>query len=149
MTTIVKAEDICNYKFNHARAVQIRYDDIDVVGHVNNAVYHQYFNLGRIHYFLDVLGNNALEQQKIVTAQVNTTYVREVLIDDELQILTKVIHFGTKSLDMLQALVSQSDEGFVLHTFNVTTFVCINAETHATEIIPSEWQEAIKTFENE
>ncbi|MDR1760870.1 MAG: acyl-CoA thioesterase [Bacteroidales bacterium] len=149
MTTIVKPEDILNYKFHHARPVQIRYDDIDVVGHVNNAVYHQYFNLGRIHYFLDTLGNNALEEQKVVTAQVNTTYVREVLIDDELQILSKVIRFGTKSLDMLQALVSLANEGFVLHTFNVTTFVCINSKTHATQAVPAEWKKAIEKFENQ
>ncbi len=128
--------------------MQIRYDDIDVVGHVNNAVYHQYFNLGRIHYFLEVLGDNALEKQKVVTAQVNTTYAREVFADDDIQILTKIIRFGIKSMDMLQVLVSQSEEGFVLHTFNVTTFVCINAKTHTTETIPAKWKKAIEEFEN-
>ena len=149
MTAILKAEDILSYSFNHAHPVQVRYNDIDVVGHVNNAVYHEYFNLGRIYYFLTVFGSNAFAEQKVVIAQTNTTYVREVLIDDDLQILTKVIRFGTKSFDVLQALISQTDEGFVLHTFNVTTFVCINTETHATQAVPEEWKEAVGKFENQ
>ncbi|MCL2328894.1 MAG: acyl-CoA thioesterase [Bacteroidetes bacterium] len=148
MTTIVKPEDILNYKFHHVRPVQIRYNDIDIVGHVNNAVYHEYFNFGRMHYFYEVLGGSAFTVQEVVIAQTNTTYTKEILIDDDIQILSKIIRFGTKSLDMLQVLVSQSDEGFVLHTFNVTTFVCINTKTHATESIPAEWRKAIEMFEN-
>jgi acyl-CoA thioester hydrolase len=149
MTSILNVEDILNYSFHHARPVQIRYNDIDIVGHVNNAVYHEYFNFGRMHYFYDTLGDDAFAVQEVVIAQTNTTYVRQILIDDEIQILSKIIRFGTKSMDMLQVLVSQSDEGFVLHTFNVTTFVCINTQTHATEVIPEKWKNAIETFENQ
>lgn len=149
MTTIVKAEDILSYSFNHAHPVQVRYNDIDVVGHVNNAVYHEYFNLGRMHYFYTVFGYNAIAEQKVVVAQANTSYVREVLIDDDLQVLTKIIRLGNKSFDVLQALISPDEEGFILHTFIVTTFVCVNAETHRSEVMPEEWKEAVAKFEDD
>ncbi|MDR2963077.1 MAG: acyl-CoA thioesterase [Bacteroidales bacterium] len=149
MTTILRAEDIANFTFNHARAIQIRYNDIDVMGHVNNAVYHEYFNFGRVHYFFDMLGSEAFAQTEVVVAQTNTTYMREVLIEDDIQIVSKIIRFGTKSMDMLQVLVSQSEEGFVLHTFNVTTFVCVNTNTRVSEPIPEEWKRTIEKFEKQ
>ena len=36
--------------------IQIRFADIDVMGHVNNAVYLSYFEMARVHYFKQILG---------------------------------------------------------------------------------------------
>jgi acyl-CoA thioester hydrolase len=36
--------------------IQVRFADIDVMGHVNNAVYLSYFEMTRVHYFQELLG---------------------------------------------------------------------------------------------
>ena len=37
--------------------IQIRFADIDAMGHVNNAVYLSYFEFTRVHYFSELLGD--------------------------------------------------------------------------------------------
>ena len=43
--------DINQIEFNHQQAIQIRFNDVDVIGHVNNAVQLSYFDLGKVKYF--------------------------------------------------------------------------------------------------
>lgn len=144
----MKAEDILQYSFNHAHPIQVRYNDIDLAGHVNNAVYHEFFDLGRTFYFKEVLGEKPFTyEQSIVIAQSNTTYCKEVFLEDELQIVSKIIRFGNKSFDMLQALLRNTPEGSELTTFNVTTFVCMNYKKREPQQIPSPWVTKITAFE--
>jgi acyl-CoA thioester hydrolase len=44
-------------KKEHTTPVQIRFNDIDLMGHVYNAKYQEFFDLARIKYFEEVLGN--------------------------------------------------------------------------------------------
>lgn len=144
----MKAEDILKYSFNHAHPIQVRYNDIDLAGHVNNAVYHEFFDLGRTYYFKDVLGEKPFTyEQNIVIAQSNTTYFKEVFLEDELQIVSKIIRFGTKSFDMVQALLRNTPEGAELTTYNYTTFVSMNFKKHQPQAIPSHWIDKITVFE--
>ncbi len=41
-------------EFKHKLPVQIRFNDIDSLGHVNNAIYLSYFDLGKSAYFQTV-----------------------------------------------------------------------------------------------
>jgi acyl-CoA thioester hydrolase len=41
--------------FFHITPIQIRFNDIDKLNHVTNSVYQQYFDLGKMDYFNDVL----------------------------------------------------------------------------------------------
>lgn len=38
--------------------IQVRFADLDVMGHVNNSVYLSYFEMARVHYFGELLGYN-------------------------------------------------------------------------------------------
>ncbi|HON53371.1 MAG TPA: acyl-CoA thioesterase [Bacteroidales bacterium] len=144
----MKPEDILQYTFNHAHPIQVRYNDIDLAGHVNNAVYHEFFDLGRTFYFKEVLGEKPFTyEQNIVIAQSNTTYVKEVFLEDELQIVSKIIRFGNKSFDMIQALLRNTPEGAELTTYNLTTFVCMNYSKHEPQLIPLVWKDKITKFE--
>ena len=37
-------------KFFHETPLQIRFNDVDVMGHVNNSVYQNYFDVARLRY---------------------------------------------------------------------------------------------------
>ena len=43
-----------NRSFKHFSPVHIRFNDIDILGHVNNAVQQYYFDIARLDYFRDV-----------------------------------------------------------------------------------------------
>lgn len=144
----MKAEDVIQYTFNHAVPIQIRYNDIDLAGHVNNGVFHEYFDLGRVYYFDEVLGNGMFSRENhVAIVQSNTTYAKEVFFGDPIQMVSKVIRFGNKSFDFLQAILLESEEGIELCAFTLTTFVCMDYTTHSSKQIPEEWKEKIRIFE--
>jgi acyl-CoA thioester hydrolase len=149
-TKIMKSEDILSYQFFHAIPVQTRYNDIDLAGHVNNAVYYEYYDLGRVNYFNDVLGEHAFSEKKhVAIAQSNTTFLKELFLFDDIQLVSKTIRFGTKSFDLLQAILLPSEEGMELCSFTITTFVCMNYTKHESIKIPHEWKEKIELFEQQ
>ena len=39
------------YPFKRSTSVQLRFNDIDALGHVNNSVYFQFFDLAKTEYF--------------------------------------------------------------------------------------------------
>jgi acyl-CoA thioester hydrolase len=45
--------------------IQVRLTDIDILGHVNNAIYLSYFEMTRIHYFNELVGYNTKQQKSI------------------------------------------------------------------------------------
>ncbi|MBD5213968.1 MAG: acyl-CoA thioesterase, partial [Bacteroidales bacterium] len=56
--------------FYHELPLQIRFTDIDMLGHMNNGVYLTMMDLGKTHYFNDVLGEK-VDWHKINVAVVN------------------------------------------------------------------------------
>ena len=40
------------FEFRHRQPVQIRFNDIDIFGHLNNSVYLQFMDLGKAEYCL-------------------------------------------------------------------------------------------------
>lgn len=143
---MMKAEEVAEYNFNHSTQAQVRYNDIDLAGHVNNACFHEYFDLGRTYYFHEVLGDFSQEKH-VAIVQSNTTFLQELFFNDELQVVSKVVRLGTKSFDLLQAILRENDEGFTLCTFTVTTFVCMNYATGETHEIPTDWRIKLQEFE--
>lgn len=45
--------------------IQVRLTDIDILGHVNNAIYLSYFEMTRIHYFNELVDYNTKQQKSI------------------------------------------------------------------------------------
>ena len=43
-------------KFNHTLPIQLRFNDVDKFGHVNNTVYFSFYDLGKASYFETVKG---------------------------------------------------------------------------------------------
>ena len=63
--------------------IQVRYVDLDVLGHVNNSVYFSYFEMARVHYFGQVLGKDwDWETSGVILVKNWADYLKPVLITD-------------------------------------------------------------------
>src|SRR5437868_6045177 len=92
--------------FKHKTPVQIRFKDIDALNHVNNANHVTYFELARVKYFDDVVGEPVnWSEQGIILAKITVDYKMPVYFKDEITVYTKCIRLGTKSFDLEYALV--------------------------------------------
>lgn len=138
-------DEVRQWKFHYEMPIQIRYNDIDSHGHVNNGVYHAYYDMGRIGYFDEVIHTFG-EDRNVIIAQANTSYVCEVFQKDVVWVKSAIIRWGNSSFDMLQGLFRQTAEGQELVSFNVTTFVSLLSGKPSP--VPQEWKDLVNEYES-
>ena len=62
--------------------LQLRFGDTDAMGHVNNAKVLTYLELGRIRFFVDVMGAKGVEDIRFILAEVSCRYRIPILLHD-------------------------------------------------------------------
>src|SRR5579863_4943852 len=87
---------------------QLRFCNTDQLGHVNNAVYAEMFEAGRVE-MLVPLGLLA-GPHAVVIARLEIDYLREMNWPGTVRIETAVARIGTKSLHMRQRLLVGGEE---------------------------------------
>ena len=136
------------YKFNHQMPVQIRFSDIDLLGHVNNAVYMNYLDMAKTKYFEAVSGN-AVDWTRldVVVANVNVDFLHPVFFHEDIVIKTKVIHLGNKSMTLIQQIeLAGSGE---IKTICRSVMVGFDIATSTSKQLSEQWKEKIRLFEGE
>lgn len=134
------------HDFRHHKAVQIRFNDIDMLGHLNNSVYIQFMDLGKADYFGQFLGGHLdHDNLAIVVANINCDFHAPSHFEDRLEVLSSVIAMSERSLQLEQRVVD-ADSGEV-KCRAVVTMVSIDPHTgHSTDITP-EWRRRISDYE--
>ncbi len=94
--------DVWSYPFSLPITVAFR--DLDMLGHVNHAVYVSYFESARIAYGLRLAGARTIEELAFIVAEITVTYLRQVGYGDELEAGVRVARIGNKSFTMEYAL---------------------------------------------
>lgn len=96
------------HPFRHTMEAQIRFNDIDVLGHVNNSIYLQLADLAKMKYFMAVLGDRFDPRQVgLVIANINCDFVAPAYIEENLQMLTRTLSISHKSLIIEQRLINR------------------------------------------
>ena len=103
--------------FKHVLPVQIRFNDVDQYGHMNNSSYFSLYDLAKTSYLRDVFGQKERSEERrvgkecnrigIVVANINADFLAPVFFSDELVIETSVVHLGHKSFTLLQRAVDK------------------------------------------
>jgi len=129
-----------DYSFTHD--VDVRYRDLDTMGHVNNAVYASYFEQARVAYFDEVL-DVPLRDIESVLASLDIDFLRPVEIDHDVTVAVRVPELGETSLPMEYEVRA---DGAVAAT-GETVQVAVDTETKSSKPIPDSWREDIREFE--
>lgn len=138
--------DIVNHKFYETVNVQIRFNDIDLFQHVNNAVIQSYFDLGRVSYLEHIYGKGFYNNDNVLIIASNKTDFHEpVMMSDELEVRTSIYEIGNKSLKMIQVIFEKQSKR--VKTVCDSVMVAINKQTKQTIEIPQEWRDSIEFFE--
>lgn len=133
--------------FNHIDKIQIRFNDIDLLGHVNNAVIGEYFDIGRMNYLHRIFGGSVkLEQESLVIASVKTDFYIPILLRYDIEVRTKIHELGGKSLKMVQYIV---DSNGVKLVESHSVMVAFSVDTKSTIHIPEQWREWIRKIDED
>lgn len=139
-----------DYKdYKHIIPIQIRFNDVDRLNHVNNACYLSFFELGRIHYFNDVLKRTVnWDKTGFILARTEVDHLKPVFLQDEIYCCSSVTKLGNKSMTMKNAIVKKENGVLTECAAGVFILVAMDYEANASVPVPAEWRSFIEGFEN-
>ena len=122
-------EDI---KFNHTLPIQLRFNDVDKFGHVNNTVYFSFYDLGKTEYFASVCPHVDWQKDGIVVVHIEANFLA-------------VTQIGTKSFHLAQRVIDiETQEVKCICT---SVMVAYDLSKHESKPLTEEWIEAICKYE--
>jgi len=80
--------------------IQVRYADIDSLGHVSNTAYPVYLELGRVRWYLQI--PDKLVPSVVVNLNIN--FLGEIKLEDRVHVITRCTKVGNKSVQLAQEI---------------------------------------------
>ena len=134
------------FPFHHQLPLQMRFNDIDVLGHVNNNAYLSYMDLGKAAYFTAVMPDGFdIRNVGLVIVNLNCDYVAESYMHEQLEVLTQTTTIGEKSLRMEQRVVNATTGQ--VKCIARTIMAGFDPKTRQSAPISDEWRNALSAFE--
>ena len=132
--------------YSHYIPVQIRFTDIDAMGHVNNSIYLNYFDLGKTKYFDDVMtGRIDWHDIGVVIVNINCSYFAQTLYEEPIEVLTMTTAIGEKSLKMEQRVINS--ETMQTKAVCYTILAGFDRATGKSAPVGDVWVEALEEYE--
>jgi acyl-CoA thioester hydrolase len=114
--------------------IQIRFTDLDIMGHVSNSVYMQYFDMGRVDFFIKI--REAGHCPSSVVASIHIDMLHEINLLDKVHIETWCSRIGTKSMQVEQHIFANG----ICATKASLVLVGFDRETRKTLAFPADWE---------
>ena len=135
-------------EFNYSKDVTVRFNDLDTLGHVNNAAYVSYLEEARGGYYDDIVGVS-FETLPTVIATLEIEYHSEITRNQSVAVGVRVPRLGTTSIPMeyeIRTTEPDSEDTTIAATAE-TVQVNTNPETGEPAPIPKDWRNAISNHE--
>ena len=132
--------------FRNKLPIQLRFNDIDIIGHVNNSVYFNFFDLGKTSYFDAVIGKHInWGSADIVIRHIDADFRSPTFYRDQIEVDTAVVRIGNKSFTMEQRIIDRITNE--IKCVCTTIMVGFNPQTNTSKEISAFWKDAIRTYE--
>ena len=131
--------------FHHTLPIQLRFNDVDKFGHVNNTVYFSFYDLGKTEYFASVCPGVDWEKTGIVVVHIEADFVKQIFASDHIAVQTAVSEVGTKSFHLLQRVIDTKTNE--IKCICKSIMVTFDLERHESMPLTEEWIEAICKYE--
>ncbi len=131
--------------FRFATSVEVRWRDLDALGHVNNAVYLTYLEQSRVHY-LRALGlvSGGVDDIGMIIAKVTCTYHSALSLGEQVTVRVRVAELGNTSFLFVYRV--EGEDGRLAATGS-TVQVCYDYQAMKPVPVPPRWREIIAAYE--
>lgn len=134
--------------FKFSFPLQMRWNDMDALGHVNNAVFISYFEVARGLYMLKACKNWNWSKDMFLIANVNANFHQELIIDAKNPFVKmRTAKIGTKSFVLEYAITSEKNGETIIHATGTTTQIMFDMKTRQTIEVPTWVKESLEEFE--
>lgn len=142
----MEKEIIMPETFRSVVPIQIRFSDIDALGHINNNVYFSYFDLGKSFYFENLKTSYvSWTDGIIVIARIETDFISPVFYKEDIVVESKIKKIGNKSAVFVQQIKNTLTNDVKCRSSSV--IVAYNPKTKVAMSIPDIWKKGISEFE--
>lgn len=135
-------------QYKYKIEIPIRFSDMDMFGHANNAVYLTYFEQARSAYWREIIKWD-WKATGIIVAKAQIDYIQPILLDEKIFAYVKTSRLGNSSWDIEYILVCMEESGSQsLRTMGKTVQVAIDYQTNKPTPIPKSERETMKKYDN-
>jgi acyl-CoA thioester hydrolase len=135
-------------KFRHRTLIDIRFADLDVLGHVNNARYLTYMETARIKYVHEVCTPHInWYELGMILAKAVIEYKAPLVYDDRAEIYPRVSRIGNKSFEIEPVIARMAANQPEVAALCSTTLVAYDYQANRTIPVPDSWRERILAYE--
>jgi acyl-CoA thioester hydrolase len=96
--------------------MEVRFRDLDAMGHVNNSVFFTYFEEGRKNFSHQVFHFSDPSEFRFIMAHIQCDFIKPVKLSDQLTLQMWVASIGSKSFGFKYKLTDRSDPSMVYAT---------------------------------
>ncbi len=144
----VAIESVGKVNFKHEEKIQIRFNDIDVLGHVNNAVQLNYYDYGKMKYF-ETMKHGLINwhEAELVIVNLNINFFVPIFMGDDIRVRTKIYEIGRKSVKLIQVLYDEKTKQ--IKSMCDAVMCGFDVRTNTSTLISEEWRRLITGFEGD
>ena len=135
-------------KFNFHFPIQMRWSDLDPLGHVNNAMFVTYFEMARGRFMMEAAKGWNWEKDMFLIGSVHVDYLKELkLTSENPQVYMRTSKLGTKSFVLEYVISSDKNGEKLVHAIGSTTQIMFDMFKKSTIEIPDWVRNGLKEFD--
>lgn len=134
--------------FRHHYPLQVRWSDMDALGHVNNARFLTYMEQARIHYVNSMrLWDGTTDKLGLIIARVEIDFKLPLFAADDVHVFTRTARLGKRSIVTEQLIARRKDDQYETAARGVITIVVYDYSANQSAPIPTEWRALVSAYE--
>ncbi len=141
---IINKTEINSFKYK--TAIEVRFADMDLFGHVNNAVYLTYFEVARSNYWNQIIKWD-WQKMGIIIARAEIDFKRPLKLNEPLTAYVKTSRIGTRSWDLEYVLTTEINGEKLIIATGKTVQVAIDYKLNKTSVIPEPEKQRMIDYE--
>ncbi|MBS1251955.1 MAG: 1,4-dihydroxy-2-naphthoyl-CoA hydrolase [Anaerolineales bacterium] len=132
--------------FNFVTPIEVRFRDLDSLGHVNNAVLITYLETARVKYLLSLVERESLQDLNIILAEVTCSYRSPAYYGESLETGVRITEIGNKSFVMEYRIEERETRRTVVTASSIQ--VAYDYETQQSIPVPARFVERAEVLED-
>lgn len=132
-------------RYRHILPIQIRFNDVDKFGHVNNTVYFEFYDTAKTDYIATVCKDVDWEHVAIMVVKIEAEFLSQIRAGDHIAARTCVNKIGNKSFHLEQDIIDVDTQEVKCRCLSVMVFY--DLVRHQSMPLPEAWRKAICQYE--
>lgn len=131
--------------FRHFTPIQLRFNDIDILGHVNNNSQFAIYDIGKTEFYNSLRGYlRDWHKVEAVIANIHCSFLKSILFSDPIEVRSRVTRIGEKSFT-LQQIIHNTETGDIC-SVSESVMVSIDWQTKESKPIPDMLRTALEAW---